>query len=353
MIQRTPSINDAPFALPGGGITDGARLRIGFVVETFSCANPRNKSKLCTEYSVDVVEQNQSMVRYEGCIGIDTFGDQLNFLNINHRTVTEPSRAAKDQSLNVKSQSVPWKYKNGALVLLLCIEGRKDNAVILGGIQHPAYRLDRNTDVDPAVSEFVGVGSSGSRDDRVKQLPLALPGIGSGDPEDHAEPTMIGEFNGLRWNINNDGELTMIFQGPKNADGTLKDTAVGPTVFKIDREGNFFILDNLDQEIRISRTERRILISTGDVDSPAQIVLSRDTRDVTISGGSLTINVLGDANIKCAKNASVSAGKDASVKAAGKINVESGQAISMKAAGAIDIKAGGPLTLDGTVINIG
>ena len=381
----------------GGGQIEMSRvaLRIGQIIEVLYSDNPQNYSKTAVEYNVLVNEDDQVKMIYRNCRAIDNFGSENNF----NEVLFQPSTYSTKGSPDIKEQ---YQYQNGAIVIIGFINNSKINAVILAGVQHPALQ---NQIVTTNVAPFEGTGSSTSRDDLLKELPILYPGsltppnqetsgstststtgttsstsgatlpatpstpavpapslasliaslnslnssmmfspeamslklpaliapptsmeslmtrpdaVGaaktalqsrvasaqiktniinplpttttttstsasssSDTATDNDGQRILGEFNGFRWNINPLGEFTAVFQGLKDDKGNIPNTDIQPTIMKFNKDGEFFIIDNLDQEIKISRKDWQITISDGQK-IPNKITIDRLFNRITI-----------------------------------------------------------------------
>ena len=247
-----------------------SKIYIGQITEVFYTDDKSSISKRYVEYSVQVSEDDTTSL-FRNCRALDSFGGVNNFQEHIYQKTTEGFR----QTPNDKEAFI---YKEGALVIVGFIGGDKDSPVILGAIQHPYTGI---FGLSNGVSKFVSVGSSKSRDSSLQKLPTVISGS-SGEDADNGGQRILGEFQGLRWNINKDGELTIVYQGPKNAKGLLTKSAVQPTIIKINKDGEIFLIDNLDQEIKISRKDQKIYISSGNK-KPDFIEIVRSTKDITAS----------------------------------------------------------------------
>lgn len=109
--------------------------------------------------------------------------------------------------------------------------------------------------------------------------PIIISGVM--DPEDdsqkdvpHDELALYWNYNGIKAEINNDGELVVSYNGATKEDGSTEaeDSAVG-TYYTFDKDGNFtisdedgknsFILNNKDGELQFQR-EKKFKIGKGD-----------------------------------------------------------------------------------------
>jgi hypothetical protein len=222
------------------------QLQAGQVVAIVPIDDKNSLSKKYTEYHVLVNEENTNIL-YKNVRVKDVFGGKNDFNEIGIPSGDKVDKVSLER---------PEK-RVGAQVLLLCMYGRKDEAIIIGGLQHSGIRAKQ----DDSNADKTGVpelsGSSDSIDADMKALPTLLPGAKAEDGQ-----RILGEFNGLRWNINKDGELTVMFQGVKNKDGKLTNNA-GISVLKFNSSGEVIILDKEDQEIKISPADKMITIDSG------------------------------------------------------------------------------------------
>jgi len=259
------------------GMFGKLRLQVGQVVEVIPIDDQRNRSGKFQEYNVLVTESQVTTAKYRNCKYIDSFGSENNFQEAVLNPITDGKRGQKGDNERMI-------FKNGSIVIIGCIEGNKEGATILGCLQHPGINLERLTS---NVVKFAGTGSSSSRDDRLQELPTLNPGVRKKDGQ-----RVLGEYNGIRWNINKEGELTIVFQGIKDCKGAIIDPAPQPTVLKFNKDGEFFVIDNLDQEIKISRKDQKILISSGN--NPADFIeIDRANQNITTQMSKDEIHTIG------------------------------------------------------------
>lgn len=249
-------------------------LTAGQVVEVIYVDDPRNRSKQFTEYNVLITEDKHTTSLYSNCRALDSFGGENNFCEAVYQGVTIGKRGKKDATEEDA-------YKDGSMVLVGFIDGLKESAVIIDCLQHGALR---GMTIKSSVSPFDGDGSSTSRDDRLKEVPTKLPGATQKEGK-----RLLGEFNGVRYEINSQGELTIYWQGLKNEHGKLMNGDVQPTILKINKEGEFFIIDNLDQEIKISRKDQKITITDGKED-PNSVVIDRAKNQINVSATKVVVS---------------------------------------------------------------
>lgn len=212
-------------------------LRLGIVDKIYPISDPNNFSKLSTEYDVLVFEQNEdrggTILTYKNCISSDPLGCIADYLDKNLRPKTENSNPGG--ILNTVNQ-------NGATVLLLCLDGVSEKAVIMGGLPHP---------------------------DRESTLL-------------NANPYLQGEYNGVNVVINNDGSTALTFKGATDSDGNPT-TSNGNTVFQIKTDGSFEF-NHSSITIQADKSGILTITTTGDA-------------NVTV-GGNSNVTTSGDTNLK-------------------------------------------------------
>jgi hypothetical protein len=237
----------------GGSISDGdsffnVRLRIGEVQKVFFPEEAENISKRFVEYQVWVQHRaNGTAVTkiYDHCIAIDRFGSPADFSYQTYRA---------DPSATRKSSGRQLRPGRGAKVLLLCVNGESNNAVILGGVRD------------------------------------------AGGPVDKKETGhhLHERFNGVDVVVNKDGELVVTYGGATKLDGTLADgvdeEAVG-TFVKISKNGNLLISDAKgENKVLLDRATGKVqVVAKNEVDVVAPKVRQGDTEtdDPAVTGREL------------------------------------------------------------------
>lgn len=228
-------------------------LRVGIVKASYEIGDPSNIGKLVPEYDVFVFEQNEdqgsTVITYKNCVAASGFGSKTDFFEAKLRSFTKKS--TKDPFITANGQ-------NGAIVLLLCLNGLSDTGVIISALSHP----DRKTTL----------GTKG--------------------------PHLEGEYNGVNIKVNEDGSTSLTFNGAKDNDGKILDPSQGPTTLKIEKDGSFQI-EHSAIKLRMDRNGTTTLTGKKDVEVNAE--------------GSINIVVKGDVSVKCA-NATVTAQKNVVVE---------------------------------------
>ena len=189
-------------------------LRIGVVTASYPTSNDKNRSKLTTEYDVLVVEQHEdkgaTTIQYKNCMSAEGLGSIADFFEMALRP--KKKKTTKGDSINLKGQ-------DGAIVLMLCLDGMSDKAIIIGHLTHP----DRKT--------------------KLKE----------------EGPYLEGEYNGMNIKINTDGSCTITFRGATDSHGKPIDDNQGPTVITIEKDGSYqvkhkTITQRLDKNGKVSLT---------------------------------------------------------------------------------------------------
>lgn len=254
MIKRLPDgtivnqyfkTTDAP--VNGEDISDqGMRMLVGQVEKVHFVDDPSNVSKTFVEYDVSVRDAKGGQSVYRNVRKQDMLGGGNDF----DETVIEPNEFAYSGKLDPSNF---FKNKNGTMVLIDFTDGSKDRPVIVGVFQHPKR-----------------VGAK--RTDGVRKK---------------------GEFRGVQWEINKDGELTITVVGNRGPDGKLKREGTGPTVLKIDKTGAVTLSDNKDQTFKMDRVSKTISFSNG---TTITFDGENDKISMAMTGGSKVI-VDGDADV--------------------------------------------------------
>lgn len=192
-------------------------LRLGEVKKIIYPDDPLSYGKKTVEYEVEVQyrEGNGTYTTslYRGVTVSTAFGGIADRFHVTFRADTG----------NTQNDT-----GDGSKVLLLCLSGDQQKAIILGGVEDPT-------------------------DERVEEK-----------DDGH---NLFWEFNGIRFTINKDGELTLLFRGATAETGDLKDgvdeKASGATV-NIDKKGSVTV-KTVDGE-----------------DVEHQVVLNHDSGDIEI-----------------------------------------------------------------------
>lgn len=190
-------------------------LRLGEVKEIVYPDDARNVSKKVVEYRVAVQQRDRGVgvtTDYTHCVVSNLFGGLGDKLRYTVRSSTE------------KDIDPQTGLGDGAIVLLLCINGETNNAVIIGGFQ--------------------------SQDDAVES-----------EEDGHH---LHFNFNGIDVAINKDGEFSFEFDGATKNDGNLTDEAdanASGTKITITKDGTLTIADGGIQTMVIDRPNKTISLT--------------------------------------------------------------------------------------------
>jgi hypothetical protein len=247
-------------------------LRIGIVLAVYDIEDEGNILKISPEYDVLTIEQDTHMGMntsiYKNCLMMDKLGGVADYFQFKLRPV-------KDQ---LKTRlNADFASETGSIVLVLCLDGISEKALIIGGMQNPSK---------PVLTKEKGL---------------------------HLE----GEYNGINYKINKDGEFTVTFRSATEDDGTPKNKEAGGSFLKIDKTGSIELNDNNKESIRIDKTNKTIAVNA--------------EKDISISTEA-------NANITSKANTSITA-KDIVAKAEGKVTFTSASASMFKSDAEITIDA--------------
>jgi hypothetical protein len=228
-------------------------LRMGIVIKAYVISDPGNLTGLTTEYDVFVFEQNEdkgsTIIKYKNCLSSEGLGSIADYF--------EKTLRVRGNLVQQGSPLIDTKGQNGAVVLLLCLDGMSDKAIIMSGLTHP----DRQTNL---VND---------------------------------QPYLEGEYNGVNVVVANDGSAKFTFNGATDNDGNIIDDSQGPTVAQIEKDGSFQI-DHSTITFRLDRNGTATLTTDKDL-------------DLNITGD-VNVNAQGDATVSCA-NANILAQQNATV----------------------------------------
>ena len=172
-------------------------LRAGIVLKVYPVESDLNRSKLAPEYDVVVMEQDANRavtpITYKNCIAANAFGSIADYFETRLRT--------QKKTKNKESLGRDFVGQDGAIVLMLCLDGSSEKAIIIGGVNHPNR-----------TSKLVGEGQ-----------------------------ILAGEFNGMSIKVEDDGSANLTFKGATDNEGKPKDSSQGNTTIDIEKDGSIQI----------------------------------------------------------------------------------------------------------------
>ncbi len=279
-------------------------LRIGVVVASYPVSDDKNRSKLTTEYDVLVVEQQENLgtttLLYRNCMSSEGLGSIADFFEKALRP--KKKKSTKGDSVNLKGQ-------DGAVVLLLCLDGMSDKGIIISALTHP----DRKTTL-----------------------------------KDEG-PRLEGEYNGLNIKVEKDGSATLTFRGATDSEGKVLDKSQGDTVIGIEKDGSFQVKHKTITQ-RLAKDGKASLTSDDDISNTTkknfnvtatENVAIKATKNFTVDCADLVAKASGSATLEIQKLA-IKSQSDISIK---------GSEIKVEAESLAKIKST-QITLDG-LVNLG
>lgn len=234
--------------MPDAGLSGNYALRIGEVQNIYYPDDKENVSKLFIEYKVLVQHRaNGTGVtkNYDHCLAIDHLAGVADYSYSTFRADSSASR-------------VEGKFRKpglGARVIMLCINGESQSAVIIGGIRNPM--------------------------------------IGEKDQKDLGHH-LHSIFNGVDVVVNKDGEFTLTRGGASKLDGALADgvdeDSTG-TFVTFDKAGNVTLSDKTgDNKIVLDHVNGKVQVFTKtEIDMKSEKVRIGDdtTNDPAVLGNEL------------------------------------------------------------------
>lgn len=248
-------------------ISENMYLRLGTVLEVIDVGDEKNQSGFMPEYNVMALQNDNTSV-YKNVIAIDSFGGIADYFQRKFRVPKDVKKVKNSGSL---------KKQEGSIVLMLCIDGASEQAVILGGAPNPNR-----------------------------------PTILTKEKGHHLE----GEFNGINWQIDKDGALTILFKSSTDSAGKPSNEEAGGSFIKIESDGSITLNDGNEESIRIDKTGKKI-----------------------------TVNAESDISVTTKANVNITAEKNLNAKATADLVAEAEGSATLKSGGKMGIEAGGPLNL--------
>jgi len=232
-------------------------LKMGVIIADYEIDDPKNLSKMSVEYDVAVAEQNadlgQTIMTYHNCTVKDLFGGIADYKEFRYRVQEKTSLDSTDQK-DIDTQE-------GSLVLLMCVSGADDSAVIIGGLNH-AQRESKLTR--------------------------------------EAGHAYYSEFNGLETSIDKEGAFKILFKGATDVTGKPKNATVGGTSIEIDKDGSVIITDGDKETITVDKKNKAVEIvadkkikiaSNEEMEVSASKKISIATKDLLINAqGGITVS---------------------------------------------------------------
>lgn len=276
-------------------------MRIGIVNASFPIGDDNNRSQLSNEYDVLCFEQTEdrgiTTLLYKNCLSAEGLGSIADFFE---RTL-RPKQNDKNPN-----GTADTKNQDGACVLLLCLDGMSEKAIIIGAFTHP----DR-------ASTLTSIG-----------------------------PRLEGEFNGVNIKVEEDGSTRLTFRGATDSQGEPKDSSQGDTTIHIEKDGSYQV-DHKTIIQRLDKNGKASLTADDDISNTTKKNFKTTAQEniALMASKNFTSDSI-DWTIKASGNATVTADQ---VKIEGKsmFSVKSAQ-VNIEGSGLVKIK-GSQITLEGLV----
>lgn len=191
-------------------------LRLGEVKRLIYPNDPNSYGRKTVEYEIEVQHRETNGIynttTWRGCTISTVFGGIADRFHATLRPDSNPD--ASDRPIG-----------SGSKVLVLCLNGDRQKAIILGAVEDPQNTRPENKD-------------SGHN--------------------------LFFEFNGVRFTVDKEGQADLLFRGATKADGTLVDVATPEaegTHIKLDKDGNVTVATPNDtQVVKVNHKDHKIEI---------------------------------------------------------------------------------------------
>lgn len=257
-------------------IFNNTSLKVGIIVKIYEIDDEKNNNKKIPEYDVLVVQNNKQEsiepIFYKNCINAENFGGKADFFEYKMRAVDKKETNSK------AVLDIDFSKQYGNMVLLLCLDGSTDRGIIIKSVNHRGRKSTLTKDA----------------------------GL-------HLE----GEYNGLNWQVNKDGELTVTFKSKTDNEGKPQDETAGGSFLKIDKKGSV----NLDSGLKEKEE--------------TNIVIDKEKKDVKIKAGQSFI---------------MSTQKDIEISAEGKISGKAKASVEFLSEGTAKYTAKSSIDIEGTSV---
>lgn len=276
-------------------------LKVGVIVACYPAKHEKNRTKLTSEYDVIAIEQHEdkgtTSILYRNCLSASSLGSIADFFDATLR---------QRKKKKYKGDAPRLNEQNGSVVLLLCLDGSSEKAMILGAFPHP----DRKTTM---------------KDEK---------------------PYLEGQYNGVNIKVESDGSTSLTFKGAMDEDGNLTDKSQGPTTIKIEKDGSYQV-DHKTIKQRLDKNGKASLTADNDISNTTkknfnvtatENIVTKSTKDTNMDMKAFNLKASGSAMMGMEK---------LGIKAASDIKIEGSQFI-VEAAAMAKIKSAA-ITLDGLV----
>lgn len=231
-------------------------LRQGEIKKVIYPDDPQSYGKATVEYEIEVQYREgngaYNTATYRGCTLSTVFGGAADRVHATLRPDTSGANSA---------------IGTGSKVLVLCLAGDQQKAIILGGVEDTSIKRKESKD---------------------------------------AGHNLFFEFNGVRFTVDDSGQATLTFRGKTKSDGKLSDkadaNAEGTTV-KLTKDGSVTIATPKDaQFIKLDHANKKISILADQdwdvkVNNKLNFTVQNDL-SILSSAGKMDIQTAGKVNIR-------------------------------------------------------
>lgn len=276
-------------------------LKVGVITATYDTKNEKNRTKLTTEYDVVAIEQHEdkgiTSILYRNCLSTSGLGSIADYFDVTLRTRKKKKYKGDAPRLN---------EQNGSVVMILCLDGNSEKAMIVGCFPHP----DRKTTL---------------KDDK---------------------PYLEGQYNGINIKVETDGSASFTFNGAMDEDGKILDESQGKTTIKVEKDGSFQT-DHKTIKFRLDKKGKASLTADDDISNitkknfnvtATENIVTKSTKDTSMEMKAFNVKASGSAMFGVQK---------LGIKADSEIKIEGSQ-FMVEAQSMAKIKAT-MITLDGLV----
>lgn len=276
-----------------GRVNDNVRLRVGIVQKIIYPTDKESITKQFIEYDVLILEQNIhggiAPVLYKNLLAAESFGGIGDFSFYTYR----PQQKIKNPK---KTLDISPYDQDGAIVLVLFVDGLSNKGVIIGALGHPDRKV----------------------------------------PHEKDKHELLFVFNGISFHIKDNGSLEAKFIGKTDHTGKPVNKDLGETVLIIDEQGG----------IKIAHKNAELIIA-----KDGSFTVKNKNITQFESEKNITFNTKENLAINAEKNISQKSKKDLILEASGnsslkaqQIKITGGSKIELGAPN-IEIKGGGQVTI--------
>lgn len=251
-------------------------LKAGIVIKSYPKDDPKNITGLCNEYDVLVIEQNADMgatsIIYKNCMCSQGFGSIADYFE----AIIRPMKRQTNKG------SLTFRDQDGAIVLLQCLDGLAEKAIITSFLNHP----DRESNL---------TGTS---------------------------PKLAGEYNGVNILVHEDGSCSLIFKGATDSQGKPTNAKQGNTTVKIEKDGSYQV-DHDSISFRMARDGTTTLKGKKDINLITDTNLNvTATKNVVVKCVDVIVNASGKGTITTGADANVIVGGNCDIIVSGTAKVK-------------------------------